>query len=388
MKDKLRLIHTGDIHIGTPFTGSGLKPEKIRERRADLMDVVQRIVQEVRDRQADLLLVAGDLFEEDYVSNTEIVRTFNLFKSLDPVHVVISPGNHDPFRTSSPYSYEELPENVFIFKNDRVEHLVFKNLGLNIFGFGFTRHHIQREVWKDFKLPADENGYRNIILTHGAAYRNKMGHAANYAPIDINFLESCGADYVALGHYHKKSRIVVDPFSKAVRAAYPGSPEPLKAGDSTEHGILQIDIDRQNGHIELEEIITGKRKCLSYRLNLSGREKLSEIDDLILKKITCVEARDNLVDITLTGKLAPEIILDLEGYENSISGPFSLRIVNKTVPDFDVETISGEETARGLFCRNMLEMIDSKPDEKRGLEKALFLGLAAFEGIKVEDLPL
>ena len=388
MKDRLRLIHTGDIHIGTPFTGSGLKLDKIRERRADLLEVLQKIAQETRERSADALLVSGDLFEEEYVSNTEVIRAFSIFRNLAPVPVVISPGNHDPYRSSSPYSYEELPENVYVFKKEEIEVLKLRELGLNIYGFGFTRNHIQDEIWNDFKLPRDKENILNIILTHGAAYRNRAGQAENYAPVDISFLESCGVEYVALGHYHKKSIIVEDAFSKSVRAAYPGSPEALKAGDSTEHVIYQVDLIRETRQTLLEEISSSKRKCFSYRLNFTGSEKHSEVDEIILRKLTSPEARDNIVDLTLSGRLAPGITLDLESYEVEASGPFSVRIKDKTIPDFDVEAISAEDTARGLFCRNILSRIQEEPEKKHQLEKTLYLGLAAFEGIKVEDLPV
>lgn len=388
MKEKLRIIHTADIHIGTPFTGAGLKPDKIRERRADLLDVTQRICQLVREHRADILLVAGDLFEEDYVSNTEIVRAFNFFRDLAPVPVVISPGNHDPFRTSSPYSLEELPENVFVFKNEKIERLTLNELKLDVFGYGFNANHNYTQPWQGFRITENSNKHRNVILTHGAAFKNNTGHAGSYGPVEIKDLENCGADYVALGHYHKKSIIVTDPFSRSVRAAYPGSPESLKAGDAVDHIVLQIDIDYGTGQAEVEEIITGKRKSLTCKIDVSGINKLSELDTTILKVLTSPESRDNLVDIILTGKLCPELVIDKNEYENNVIGPFSVRIKDKTLPDYDLEAFASEETARGVFCKDMLERINSEPDRKQEFERALHLGLAAFNGIKVEDFPI
>ena len=51
-------------------------------------------------------------------------------------------------------------------------------------------------------------------------------------PLDKNYLDQLGFDYIALGHIHK-------PIIISDNMAYCGSPEPLDFGEIGEHGIIQ-----------------------------------------------------------------------------------------------------------------------------------------------------
>ncbi|MEN6549494.1 MAG: hypothetical protein ABFE07_25905 [Armatimonadia bacterium] len=60
----VRFVHTADVQIGMKATEAGERGAALREAR---LEALRRTVALTRDRQADFLLIAGDLFENNQV---------------------------------------------------------------------------------------------------------------------------------------------------------------------------------------------------------------------------------------------------------------------------------------------------------------------------------
>ena len=54
----LKILHTGDIHLDSPF--SGLDARRSEIRRAELRSTFSSLMTYVRDNSIDLLLITGD----------------------------------------------------------------------------------------------------------------------------------------------------------------------------------------------------------------------------------------------------------------------------------------------------------------------------------------
>ena len=54
----LNIIHGADFHLDSPF--SGLSPERAAQRRGEQRDLLTRLAQLAREKQADLVLLSGD----------------------------------------------------------------------------------------------------------------------------------------------------------------------------------------------------------------------------------------------------------------------------------------------------------------------------------------
>ena len=59
----IRIIHAADLHLDSPFESLGA--EKASVRRSEQRALLERITAEVNKRNADLLLLAGDLLDSD-----------------------------------------------------------------------------------------------------------------------------------------------------------------------------------------------------------------------------------------------------------------------------------------------------------------------------------
>ena len=53
----LNIIHGADFHLDSPF--SGLSPERAAQRRGEQRDLLTRLAQLAREKQADLVLQCG-----------------------------------------------------------------------------------------------------------------------------------------------------------------------------------------------------------------------------------------------------------------------------------------------------------------------------------------
>ena len=130
----LKLIHAADLHLDSPFEALGER--KAAQRRSEQRGLLGRIVSLAGERQADALLLTGDLFDSaDAYSETARCVASELGKA--PCPVFISPGNHDFYSLSSPWTRLELPENVHVFTSPRLECVELPGKGARVWGAAF-----------------------------------------------------------------------------------------------------------------------------------------------------------------------------------------------------------------------------------------------------------
>ena len=93
MNHTVRMLHTSDVHIGH-VTGPG-------DHHADVCQCpVLGLAAAVREHQADVLMISGDLFDHARLSDSTVAATLDIVTSPG-VPVVIIPGNHDVHDTKS-----------------------------------------------------------------------------------------------------------------------------------------------------------------------------------------------------------------------------------------------------------------------------------------------
>ena len=61
----IKIIHGADFHLDSPF--SGLTPERAAQRRGEQRELLDRLAALAREKQADLVLLAGDLLDSERV---------------------------------------------------------------------------------------------------------------------------------------------------------------------------------------------------------------------------------------------------------------------------------------------------------------------------------
>ena len=125
----IKIVHCADIHFDTPFRDVNNKLSKINKE--ELKEVFSSIINLCKKNQVDVLLLAGDIFDNLTIEKDTLSFLEKSFVDISNTKVFISPGNHDPYMVNSFYKLIRWPENVHIFSGD-LEYVFIKELNLNL----------------------------------------------------------------------------------------------------------------------------------------------------------------------------------------------------------------------------------------------------------------
>ena len=90
----MKILHTADLHIGSPLT-SRLSPEKIRQRKTELIVTLERMTELALSTNISLFIIAGDLFDTRKVSKSLCGRILNIISATPSVEFLYLSGNHE-----------------------------------------------------------------------------------------------------------------------------------------------------------------------------------------------------------------------------------------------------------------------------------------------------
>lgn len=364
---EVKLLHMADMHLEWPFTGMGVDRRRGRLRRAELREVFSGIIDLALQERVQLLLIAGDLFEHSHATRSLIDFIDQQFRRIPGIRVFISPGNHDPYMDGSYYQTYPWSPNVHIF-GPEPERIDLPDLPVSVWGWGFGSWEVG--TWQMEGVRAVDPDRITLALLHGGE--------GVYHPFRPKEMSDLGADYIALGHIHKGQPYLEE--AGRVRARYPGSPEALDFGEPGEHGVWLGTVSKERA--DLRFVRTGRRQQITVEVGVEGARTPEEVLEA-LRQADDPEARlRNCYRLILTGAVSPDLILDLSVLQEQASGEFFfLRLEDQTYPDYDLDRLSREKSARGLFVRRLLAMQEEEPIEKQEqIRRALALGLSAFAG--------
>ncbi|NLM28373.1 MAG: DNA repair exonuclease [Clostridiaceae bacterium] len=377
MVQEVSFVHCADIHLDASFKGDGSHSFS-SERRKDLKKTFEAIINIVLEKDADFLLISGDLYEHDYASKSTINWLNEQFSKLGDKPVVIVTGNHDPYVKNAWYRIYPWRENVRILTTASPE---FMDNTRNVYFYGIGFDTFRQERLPDIKPPSISTEKINICLFHGTLDMDFTGNP--YNPVSSEELHRLGFDYYALGHFHRKNESLAE-----AGMIYPGSPEPLGFDEQGEHGVYFVSISKENGKAETRYhfIQIQQRKYVEYNLDAGGIQSEEELIKRAELLLSSSNAERDIVKINLSGRIPADISLDLAALEHALADRcFSLDINDCTYPDYDLDELAKEKNITGVFINMMKEKIDNASgDEKQMLEKALYLGLEALLTGKVD----
>lgn len=198
------IAHSSDLHIGGG-------------RAIDEFHPLCRVLNTARGAEADLLILAGDVFDHNRLP---IAVLDQVARKLDDagIPIVILPGNHDCITPESVYrrgGIQNVP-GVSVLGLDE-ETFVFGELDLEIWG----RAHFDYQNMSPLSAPPEARASRwQIAVAHGH-YLAEPQDAHRGWLFDDNDIEATGADYVALGHWPGATAVG----GGSVPAYYCGSPD-------------------------------------------------------------------------------------------------------------------------------------------------------------------
>lgn len=358
-------LHIADVHLDSAFSAH-FDARRAQLRRSEVRRCLSGILDKAKS--VDLLLIAGDLFDSRAVSAETVSFLKRKLAELTDTRVFIVAGNHDPYSEDSVYAKEDFGDNVHIFKTE-AECVEIPELKTRVYGASF-----KEELQKSrIELPHidKKDGYSDILLLH--ADLTSIGGESSYNPIDKSFIEGCGADYLALGHIHKRSEL------KRVGStyyAYPGAPEGRGFDECGDMGCYMGSISDGVVNVSFEK--TCIRRMLCTEVDLSGVSDNLGAAEIIRAELGKAGTAEDMYKLILKGRTASGF-LDTDIIMEEIAPLVSyLEIRDETKPDYNIEEIALQNTICGEFVRAMRRRADGVDADI--LEEATVLGLEALLG--------
>ena len=191
---KIKIAHCSDLHLKANYKNNYYESE----------DSFFSILNECKKHKVDLLLIAGDLFDDINLENFKITHIKQELKNFG-IKTFISPGNHDPFTPDSPYNTPNWPENVYIFKENKLSYVSLPDLKVKVWGAAFNNTYETCSILKNSGIFKSDD-FINICVIHGTITNNSSNEY--YNPIKIEDIKKSNMDYIALGHFHKRTPIL------------------------------------------------------------------------------------------------------------------------------------------------------------------------------------
>ena len=371
---KLRIFHTADIHLDTPFSRFDLR--RGESRRNDLRATFTAMMLYVRRCGADLVLLPGDLFDDGCATKATVELMLREFANVKNCRFVIAPGNHDPYGPGSVYAAKKFPDNVFIFRTGKCERFEFPDLGADIYGWAFTSDTMRENPLADF-IP-EENGRTRLLCAHC----DLTSPISKYCPVNEGDIVRAGVDYAALGHIHKRGTL---QRRGNTLYGYSGAPEGRSFDECGELGAFLVDIG-YNGEAEYTFVPFSRRRYECDSCDLTGVQTHEEAEGRIAELVKRKHyANETILRLELTGAVPPDFTPG--SFPEIAARLFALELRDHTSPTYDGEILMRDITLRGALYRTLLPELNSADEEvRRTAADALRYGLTVLDGGVPGDL--
>ena len=338
----MKFIHIADVHWGA-------RPEREkpfgRQREQEIKETFQRVIDHAKETEADLLLIAGDFFDQP-PRKQELREVDYLLSKLIKTRTVIIAGNHDHLKQGDAFGQYKWQSDVYLLDGKQRDYIRFEDLKTTVYGFSYWTNQITKPLYDDMK-PEEDSDY-SILLAHGGD--------ESHIPLQKEALKWSGFDYIALGHIHKPEIIFEDLM------AYAGSLEPLDHTETGYHGMIEGEISEEKKQITFTPF--AKRMYTQVEVMISDQMSEAEIIDRVETELS-YRGTENIYEIILTGSIDPQIQPDF--YE--ITQKYLISdILYETKHQWDYERLSEEDD---LLIQKVAEILKEEPEALTYVMEAL-----------------
>ena len=367
----IRLLHTADWQIGKCY--GQFAPDEAALLAEARFTVVERLAALALEREVDLVLVAGDVFDAQGVADKTIHRLFHAMRAYAGPWLMI-PGNHDASLAESVWTraarLKAIPDHVHVCL--KPEPLLLEALGVAILPAPLTQRHTYTDLTEWFAGAATPTGLVRIGLAHGSVQGSLADGIDSANPIAAGRAEQAGLDYLALGDWHGAKQV-------DARTWYSGTPETdrFKANDSGQ--TLLVELAGPGAAAVVAPIATGQYRWQSLTMTL---QVASDIDQ-VLARLAAFGPTD-VVQLALSGQTdlagyrrLQEAIGQAQGRARSLQADFSALRLEPTDADIDAlqadgylgevvaELRAGQDGDEADLAREALALLTGILDQRR-----------------------
>ncbi|MBQ8295074.1 MAG: metallophosphoesterase [Clostridia bacterium] len=332
----MKIIHTGDVHLGS--TMKNLPPEKAKLRQAELMDTFAQLAVYAKNNGVSAVIIAGDLFDENNLLRRYKQDVFAVIKDAAPVGFFYVSGNHD-----DEFDYEdELPPNLFLFSKSRGWQSY--DFPENITLTGMDSKFMRAETLAALSL--DKTRF-NIVVLHG----DIAGGKTSFETIPLTALQNKYVDYLALGHIHKPMA-AAKPLDGRGIYRYCGCLEGRGFDECGQRGFFLLDIE--NGRLVREQFISiAKRTVVEAHADISDCGSYYDVEKTVAAVLGQIPT-GSIVKLVLCGRCVAGLRKELSLLEMRFGQQFfHIRAEDETKTFIDYRAYEHDHTARGEFVREV-----------------------------------
>ena len=364
----LKILHTSDVQLDAPFRFLGDKGSRHRQQ---LQETFQRIVDMAAEAEFDLLLISGDLFNDNRPHQDTMDFVASQLGRLD-IPVCILPGNHDCYDSTSVYRKARFPSNVAIFTEQPTVR-EFADLDVAVHGNAILSSQSRLSPLRG--LTRTGTMHWHVAMAHGNLVRPDIGEPSR--PIRPEEISASGMDYVAMGDWHA----FADYSQGEVKAFYSGAPEPTALDQNGAGYVACIKMDQNGVRVWPERVGAISTDEMSVDVSAKSVRQIKE-------EIQARVDPNLILKVTLSGLMDLGAVLDIEELEQELTAQFChIECSDQSHPQLVAISPDNfpEELVVGKFVRLMQARIEDTADDlaRRRVEQALQLGVALLQGRRV-----
>jgi DNA repair exonuclease SbcCD nuclease subunit len=293
----MKILHVADTHLGYSAYRKSTD-EGINQREMDVYNAFEQFVDYAINKKPDLIIHSGDLFDSVRPNNRAITfsikQLIRLSKAKIPVVIIAGNHEHPKLReTGHIFKIFDHIENVYPVYNAKYETVNFKFKKEKVMIHAIPQCNSKKEYNEELKkLKSNTDFDYNIFVTHGAITGIKEFSMNEFNELIIakNVLKK-DFDYIALGHYHKYTKLSDNVF-------YSGSIESLTFADAEDKkGFIELEIS--NGKLKHNFVEIKTRPMIDTKPIQCSTLKLDEIMKKIKQTINEVDPKEKTFRITL-----------------------------------------------------------------------------------------
>ncbi|MPS77447.1 MAG: DNA repair exonuclease [Achromobacter sp.] len=254
-------LHTADWQIGRQY--GQFETDDAALLAEARFDVVARIAALAAERRVDAVLVAGDVFDTQGVSDRSIRRLFAAMTAYAGPWVMIA-GNHDAALADSVWSraaqLDCIPANVHV--PTRIGVVDLADINLAVLAAPLIQRHTYDDVTQAFDTLESEPGRVRVGLAHGSVSGRLPDTIDATNPIAPDRAERARLDYLALGDWH--GCLSID-----ARTWYAGTPEQDRFRGNEPGYVLDVRIDAPGATPVVERVAIGKYRWSAWTETIS-----------------------------------------------------------------------------------------------------------------------
>ena len=360
---KLTLLHAGDILLDTPFAFS--KAKESERRRATLKDTFDRLLSQAKALDAAVVLLTGNLFDNEYASSDTVAFLTSRFAQMPAVRFLIAAGPKDAAVRAGLYSVCHLPKNVTVFEGGKTAMVSLSDDGE--FTFGGWSYDSPDAAFYPLKnlegpLPFDVLGGYATMENGGVC-------------ISESEIAQSGAKYIAL------SGKPFDGFKKAGNTvyAYSGFLESAGYGDVGFGGANLVRF-LEDDTIETERISLGELRYAREVIDVSAMKTTAEADEAIAALIAEKGyGEETALRIVFEGHSIPDFLPPLYNRTPAF-GVAELCTVDRSLPDKNEQDYAKDLSVHGELVRAIMpHILKDDTKTKENAARALRITFSALD---------